>query len=164
MNQDDHTARPDLADRTGSTEAGRSPAPQTPPRRSGHGRSPAAPPPPPSPGPQAASLSPAVPQATPPAPPSYQAAPPPPSYQRVPQAAPPLRPRVQTKSVALAAVLGFFFGPLGMLYSTVVGAAVMFVMCTFVAFVTLGFGLVLMWPICAIWAAVSASATNDRSR
>lgn len=161
MNQDDHTARPDLADRTGSTDVGRSPAPETPPRRSGHGRSPAAPPS--SPGPQAAPLSPAVPQATPPAPPSYQAAPPP-SYQGVPQAAPPLRPRVETKSVALAAVLGFFFGPLGMLYSTVVGAAVMFVVCTFVGFVTFGFGLILMWPICAIWAAVSASATNDRSR
>jgi len=142
MNQDDHTARPELADRTGWTDTGRSTLPETPSRHSVPELSPAAPPPPPS----------------------YQAAPPPPSYQGVPQAAPPFRPRVETKSVALAAVLGFFFGPLGMLYSTVVGAAVMFVVCTFVGFITFGFGLVLMWPICAIWAAVSASATNDRSR
>ena len=112
--------------------------------------------------------SPPLRQATPPRPPRPEArGPEAPRPQPVP---PRLQPQVvqQTapapRSVALAAVLGFFFGPLGMLYSTLVGAVVMFVVCTIVGFVTFGFGLVAMWPLCAIWAAMSASAANNRLR
>lgn len=67
-----------------------------------------------------------------------------------------------TKSVGLAIVLAFFFGPLGMLYSTVTGALVMLVVNLVVALLTFGLGLVLTWPICVVWAAVSASTHNDR--
>lgn len=88
----------------------------------------------------------------------------PPSHAHVPQAAPPPRPIVETKSVALAAVLGFMFGPVGMLYSTVAGAVVMFLVASFVGFVTLGYGLFLVWPACAVWAAVAASGRNKRAR
>ena len=90
--------------------------------------------------------------------------PPPPSHHGIPQAAAPPRPAAETKSVALAALLGFLFGPMGMLYSTVLGAAVMFLVCAFVGFVTLGFGLILTWPVCAIWAAIAANATNTRTQ
>jgi hypothetical protein len=66
------------------------------------------------------------------------------------------------KSVAGAVVLAFFFGPLGMLYVTVSGALIMFVISFFVAFATLGLGLLITLPICAIWAGIAASSHNNR--
>jgi hypothetical protein len=55
-----------------------------------------------------------------------------------------------TKSVGLAVFLGVFFGPLGLLYSTVPGAVIMFIANLLIGFVTLGVGLILTWPICGI--------------
>lgn len=66
------------------------------------------------------------------------------------------------KSGATAFVLGLIFGPLGMLYSTVLGAVVMFFVTAGVGVFTLGFGLILTQPICAIWAAMAASSHNSR--
>lgn len=66
------------------------------------------------------------------------------------------------KNAFLAALLGFFFGPLGMLYATVTGAVVMFVVNLLVAVVTFGFGLALSWPVCALWAAIAASNHNSK--
>lgn len=66
------------------------------------------------------------------------------------------------KSVGLAILLAFLFGPLGMLYSTVVGATVMFLATLLVGFVTLGFGLLVTWPICVIWAAMATAARNKK--
>jgi len=68
------------------------------------------------------------------------------------------------KSVGVAFLLTFFFGPLGMLYSTVSGAlimlGVMLVGGFFVAVVTFGLGLLLFWPLVwaasIIWACVAA--------
>lgn len=69
---------------------------------------------------------------------------------------------IPTKSVGLAIFLGAAFGPLGLLYSTIIGAVVMFLVNIFVGLVTFGFGLFLTWPICAVWAAVAAQAYNRR--
>lgn len=69
---------------------------------------------------------------------------------------------VPTKSVGLAILLGVLFGPLGLLYSTVSGAIVMFVVSIVIGVVTVGFGLILTWPICGIWAAVAAKSHNER--
>lgn len=66
------------------------------------------------------------------------------------------------KSVAGAVLLGLFFGPLGMLYATVVGALIMFAISFIVAFVTLGLGLLITTPICAIWAGIAASNHNKQ--
>ncbi len=66
------------------------------------------------------------------------------------------------KSVGGAVLLALFFGPLGMLYSTVVGALVMFVVSIFVAIATLGLGLIITLPICAIWAGIAANSHNSR--
>jgi Protein of unknown function (DUF2510) len=66
------------------------------------------------------------------------------------------------KSVVGAVLLAFFFGPLGMLYATVPGALIMFVISFPVAILTLGLGLLITLPICAIWAGVAASSYNDR--
>lgn len=67
---------------------------------------------------------------------------------------------VPTKSVGLAILLAVIFGPLGLLYSTVVGAIVMFIVNIVVALVTVGFGLILTWPICGVWAAVAVKSYN----
>lgn len=59
------------------------------------------------------------------------------------------------KSAGIALLLTFFFGPLGMLYSTVSGALIMLAVSligsVMVAVVTFGLGLFLWWP--AIWLA-----------
>jgi hypothetical protein len=69
---------------------------------------------------------------------------------------------VQAKSTGLAIVLAVLFGPIGLLYSTVMGAAVMFIVNIIVAVVTVGFGLLLTWPICGIWAFVAVNAHNKK--
>jgi hypothetical protein len=66
------------------------------------------------------------------------------------------------KSPALAALLGFFFGPLGLLYSTVSGAVIMFLVSLVVGVVTFGFGLFLLWPVSAIVGYQAAQSTNHR--
>jgi len=67
---------------------------------------------------------------------------------------------VAGKSMAVAILLAIFFGPLGMLYSTVMGGVVMIVISILVGIFTLGFGLFLTWPICVIWAAIATNAYN----
>ena len=67
-----------------------------------------------------------------------------------------------TKNVGLAAVLGFFFGPLGMCYATLKGALIMFLVNIVIGIFTLGFGVFLTWPICAIWAYMAAKKYNEQ--
>ncbi len=63
----------------------------------------------------------------------------------------------QQKSVVLSLVLTFFFGPFGMLYSTVIGAIVMLVLYLAIGIPTLGWGLTVLHPIAMIWGAIAAS-------
>jgi len=67
-----------------------------------------------------------------------------------------------TKNPGIAALLGFFFGPLGLLYSTMTGAIVMFIINVFVGVITIGFGLFITWPICAIWGYIAAQSSNKK--
>ena len=67
-----------------------------------------------------------------------------------------------TKNVGLAAGLGFFFGPLGMCYAPLKGALIMFLVNIVIGIFTLGFGVFLTWPICAIWAYVAAKKYNEQ--
>ena len=69
---------------------------------------------------------------------------------------------VQTKSVGIALILSILFGPLGMLYSTIPGAVVMFIINVIALIATAGLGLFVTWPICAIWAAVAANNKNKQ--
>ena len=64
------------------------------------------------------------------------------------------------KSMGITILLTILFGPLGMLYSTVTGAIVMIIVNVVVAIITLGFGLLLTWPVCIIWAAVATNKYN----
>jgi uncharacterized paraquat-inducible protein A len=66
------------------------------------------------------------------------------------------------KSVGLAILLTMCFGPLGMLYSTVGGAFIMFLVMTFTTVVTLGLGLFVTYPLCILWAALAANEHNKR--
>jgi uncharacterized membrane protein YqaE (UPF0057 family) len=69
------------------------------------------------------------------------------------------------KSVGLAMVLALLFGPLGMIYSTGIGAAVMFVMnIILIGAGAGGAGLLLSAIGCAMWAGVAAGSANDRAR
>ena len=69
---------------------------------------------------------------------------------------------VPAKSAGVAILLPVLFGPLGLLYSTVMGAIVMFVVNIVIAMVTMGFGLILTWPICGIWAFVAVKSHNKK--
>lgn len=69
---------------------------------------------------------------------------------------------ISTKSVGLSLMLTFFFGSVGMLYSTVLGAAIMFVVEVIVGFATMGFGLLITHPICMIWGAIAVKKYNNR--
>jgi hypothetical protein len=69
---------------------------------------------------------------------------------------------ISTKSPGIAILLTIFLGPIGMLYSTILGAVVMFVVSVIVGFLTLGLGLLITWPVCILWAALAASGHNRR--
>lgn len=67
-----------------------------------------------------------------------------------------------TKSMGISILLTFLFGPLGMFYSTIIGAIIMMVVSAITAFITVGFGLLLTWPICIIWGAIATSSYNKK--
>jgi hypothetical protein len=67
-----------------------------------------------------------------------------------------------TKSVGVSLLLTFFFGPLGLLYSTISGAIVMFIICFLVGIVTFGIGCLITWPICMIWGVTASNAYNKK--
>lgn len=66
------------------------------------------------------------------------------------------------KSAGVALLLTFFFGPLGMLYSTATGCIVMFLVNLVAIPITLGLGLFVTWPICMIWAVSAVTEHNRR--
>ena len=63
----------------------------------------------------------------------------------------------QPKSVGVALLLTFLFGPFGMFYSTVTGAVVMLIISISLAVCTFGISLFITWPICMAWAAFAAA-------
>jgi hypothetical protein len=67
------------------------------------------------------------------------------------------------RSVGVALLLTFFFGPLGMLYSTVVGALVMLGLGFVLGILTLGLWFLVAWPIQMIWAGVAAANSGYHS-
>lgn len=69
---------------------------------------------------------------------------------------------VPTKNVGVAIILTAIFGPLGMFYSTIFGGIVMTIVTLVVAVVTMGFGLIITWPISILWGALAASTFNRR--
>jgi hypothetical protein len=66
------------------------------------------------------------------------------------------------KSVGIALILTFLFGPLGMLYSTIAGGLIMMVVSVPLFFLTAGLSLIVTVPICMIWGAVAASNSKTK--
>lgn len=68
----------------------------------------------------------------------------------------------ERKSVGLAIVLAFLFGPLGIAYASVGGAIAMCLLTLFLMVPTMGLGLFLAWPASMLWAAYAATEHNRR--
>ena len=66
------------------------------------------------------------------------------------------------KSMGVTILLTILFGPLGMFYSTIIGGIVMLILSILIGIVTLGFGILVTWPICIIWAAVATNNHNNK--
>jgi hypothetical protein len=66
------------------------------------------------------------------------------------------------KSLGVAFLLAFLFGPMGLLYSSVVGGVVMFFLAIPVVIFTFGLGLIFfIWPACVIWAIIATNMANN---
>ena len=66
------------------------------------------------------------------------------------------------KSVGISIALTLFFGPLGMFYSTIIGAIIMSIITLIVGIFTMGIGLIIIWPINVIWAAIATNSYNKK--
>jgi hypothetical protein len=64
--------------------------------------------------------------------------------------------------VGAAILLALFLGPLGMFYSTIVGALVMLFVSVVLGFRTAGVALLFTWPIGVFWAAIAAQLSKRR--
>lgn len=67
---------------------------------------------------------------------------------------------LKQKSTGIALLLSFLFGPLGMLYATVMGGIIMFVISIPVMLFTGGLGLMLTIPLGMVWSAAAVSSHN----
>ncbi|WP_241503896.1 hypothetical protein [Ferruginivarius sediminum] len=65
------------------------------------------------------------------------------------------------KSQGIAFLLTLLFGPLGMIYATVVGAIVMFIVNVAVVILTFGLGFLLTWPIMLAWTYFAIRGKNE---
>ena len=66
------------------------------------------------------------------------------------------------KSAAIAIVLAIFFGPLGLLYSSVLGGIIMMVLGLIIGLITFGIGLIVVWIASIIWAVVAVNIANKK--
>ncbi len=64
---------------------------------------------------------------------------------------------MRDKSVLLALVLTFFFGPLGLLYASAWGAVVLIIVAALGVVPTMGFVLMFVWPAAMVWGAIAAN-------
>ncbi len=98
--------------------------------------------------------------------PQWQQQPPPYGYQPQPiyvtqqVMAPAYTAMQQPKSMAIALILTFLFGPLGLFYASITGGVVMLIITFVIAIPTFGFGLLFTVPACMIWAAVATNNYN----
>jgi len=64
------------------------------------------------------------------------------------------------KSVGTAFLLAFLFGPLGLLYASVLGGFIMFVVGIILFFLIPIVGGILAWVGCIIWAVIASQNAN----
>jgi hypothetical protein len=68
------------------------------------------------------------------------------------------------KSRFIAFLLTFFFGPIGLLYTTVLGALIMTIFGGLFIFLTAGFGAIIIWPLSMIIAVLTAGKRNVKAQ
>jgi len=66
----------------------------------------------------------------------------------------------KAKSVGTAFLLAIFFGPLGLLYASVTGGVIMFILTIPILILTAFIGIFFINPICSIWAVIAANQAN----
>ena len=66
------------------------------------------------------------------------------------------------KSVLVAFLLAFFFGPLGLLYSSITGGVILMIIGIPIGILTLGFGLIFIWIASVIWAIIATNSVNNK--
>jgi len=64
------------------------------------------------------------------------------------------------KSVGVAFILAFLFGPLGLLYASILGGIVMFILTVVLFFLIPIIGACIAWVGCIIWAIIAAQNAN----
>lgn len=77
-----------------------------------------------------------------------------------------------SKKITTAVLLAAFFGPLGLLYSSISGALYMLLGWCFLVLATCDdwinndvvFPILVAWPVCMIWAALAARTYNEDRR
>lgn len=69
----------------------------------------------------------------------------------------------QQKSMGVALLLTFIFGPLGLFYASVTGGVILTILTIIIGILTLGLGLFLGWMASIIWAAVAVNKHNQRN-
>jgi len=67
----------------------------------------------------------------------------------------------KAKSVGMAFLLAFLFGPLGLLYASIIGGIVMFFVSLVLFFLIPIVGYIIAWVGCIIWAIVAANQANS---
>ena len=68
----------------------------------------------------------------------------------------------QPKSMGIALILTFLFGPLGLLYASVPGGIIMIIVGVLGGIVTLGIGAIVAWVLSFIWAIIAVSRHNSK--
>jgi hypothetical protein len=67
------------------------------------------------------------------------------------------------KSVGTAFVLAFLFGPLGLLYASIAGGIIMFIVFILSFLILPVIGALVIWVGCVIWAIVAAQNSNSKA-
>jgi len=70
---------------------------------------------------------------------------------------------VSQKNLGLSLILTIIFGPLGMLYSTIMGGIIMIIVSFIVMLLTFGMGIFFTWPVCVIWGTVAVVNHNKKA-
>ena len=86
----------------------------------------------------------------------------PPAAVHLRPAAQPSEP-VRRKDLALAVALCFFFGPLGLLYSSPVAAIVLALAAVPICVISFGLGLIGVYLFAILWAVYAVQKHNDRT-
>jgi len=67
------------------------------------------------------------------------------------------------KSMPVALILTFLFGPLGLLYASVPGALILLALTIVIGLLTLGIGFLVGWVASMIWAFIAVNKHNAKA-